>query len=344
MPNPFSITFGKKPNEYIDRYRLENEIIEDFSAEQPTNNVFIISGARGSGKTVMLNSIANHFEEMESWIVIRISSMTDMVHSLAAKLYADQKMSARYLDAKIDLSIIGLGVRLENAVPASDDEVAIEQMLKVLQRNKKRLLIAVDEAGNTKEMRLFSSVFQLFLGQDYPVFLLMTGLYEEIDPLQNTKSLTFLLRSPKRFLDPLNYTLVKTKYQKALHVSEEMAGKMAALVNGYSFGFQVLGYLYYKAQPNDLEEIYPEFDSMLADYVYEKIWETTTGISRDIVYKVAVEGVHRVSEIQAALSLSNSKFSPYRDRLIKRGILRSSERGELKIALPRLKEFILARQ
>ena len=64
-------------------------------------------------------------------------------------------------------------------------------------KKKKRLLITIDEVTNTKKMRIFASAFQIFVRQDYPIFLLMTGLYENIHELQNEKSLTFLYRAPK---------------------------------------------------------------------------------------------------------------------------------------------------
>ena len=58
-------------------------------------------------------------------------------------------------------------------------------------------------------MRSFAHDFQSLLRDDYPVFALMTGLYENIYDLQNEKSLTFLYRAPKIILEPLNYTAIK---------------------------------------------------------------------------------------------------------------------------------------
>lgn len=52
-------------------------------------------------------------------------------------------------------------------------------------RAGKHLLIAIDEVTSTEYMRVFAASFQVFLRQNLPVFLLMTGLYENINELQN---------------------------------------------------------------------------------------------------------------------------------------------------------------
>ena len=46
---------------------------------------------------------------------------------------------------------------------------------------------------------------------------------------------------------------------------------MARFTKGYPYAFQTLGYL--KWENNfPLEKLEPEFDSMMEDFVYEKIW------------------------------------------------------------------------
>ncbi|MBQ7060080.1 MAG: ATP-binding protein [Firmicutes bacterium] len=342
MQNPFTISFGKEPYEYINRTRQENSIIEDFQQEYAPNNVAIILGPRGSGKTVMLNHIANFFEKDDSWIVVRLSIATDMLSSLSQKLQTSKKLEISSINAKVDLPGIGIGVTLSQSDNAAGAEVAIEKMLQLLQNKGQRLLITVDEASSTSEMRKLASIFQLFLGQNYPIFMLMTGLYEEIDALQNSKNLTFLLRAPKIYIEPLNYTRVKKSYKTTLGVSDEMAHEMATVVGGYSFGFQALGYLYYNKRPTAIAELYNDFDDMLAEYVYDKIWEQTGGLYRKILLEMALHNITRISELQTVLHLSNSEMSPYRSKLIKRGIVRATARGELEIALPRFKEYLIA--
>ncbi len=79
--------------------------------------------------------------------------------------------------------------------------------------------------------------------QDLPVYLLATGLYENIDGLQNEKSLTFLYRVPKIQMKPLNTQAIIRKYMDIFQMEREDAMQMADLTQGYPFAFQVLGYL-----------------------------------------------------------------------------------------------------
>ena len=57
MSNPFTLSFGKEPTEFISRLTQTSEIVEDFTSEDPVSQVYMITGVRGSGKTVMLTKI-----------------------------------------------------------------------------------------------------------------------------------------------------------------------------------------------------------------------------------------------------------------------------------------------
>ena len=69
--------------------------------------------------------------------------------------------------------------------------------MKRIKKKRKRVLVTIDEAVCNDTMKEFVSLFQIYMRQDLPVFLLMTGLYENIYELQNEKRLTFLYRAPK---------------------------------------------------------------------------------------------------------------------------------------------------
>lgn len=214
MNNPFTLSFGKKPLQYISRIMQTNQIIESFNAEIPSNQIFMITGVRGSGKTVMMTNIADEIRADESWIEVELNPMRDLLQSLAAKIYGIPEMHARFLKARLDFSAFGLGVSIEDAVPVTDIESVIERMLEQIQQDGKRLLITIDEAANSENIRIFASSFQIFIRRDYPIYLLMTGLYENLYDLQNDKSLTFLYRAPKLMLEPLNYTAVRKHYME----------------------------------------------------------------------------------------------------------------------------------
>lgn len=138
MNNPFTLSFGKKPLQYISRISQTNQIIDSFEAENPSNQIFMITGVRGSGKTVLMTSIAGRMRAEEQWIVIELNPSRDLLQSLAAKIYSIPEMHSEFLKAKLDFSAFGLGISIEDATPVTDIENAVEVMLERIRQMGKK--------------------------------------------------------------------------------------------------------------------------------------------------------------------------------------------------------------
>jgi hypothetical protein len=249
-------------------------------------------------------------------------------------------MSKIFNESGINLSAFGIGVELKKNDPIGASlEVAIENMLEKLSKKNKRVLISIDEVSNSKEMRTFAGAFQIFLRHDLPLFLLMTGLYENINSLQNEKNLTFLYRAPKIYLKPLNLSSMCDIYENTLSLSHDESLILAKETKGYSFAFQVIGYFCFKHKGN-FERSKREIRQYLDDYVYDKIWLELPEKERQIMIIIAVDKIYEVALIKDTIGFKSNEFSVYRDRLIKKGILESHSRGSLEIALPFLDTYI----
>ena len=72
--NPFDISFSKSPVENIERYAQIQTVIDAFTADTITNQLFLLTGVRGAGKTVLMNQIANRLEKDRDWIVVRLNN------------------------------------------------------------------------------------------------------------------------------------------------------------------------------------------------------------------------------------------------------------------------------
>ena len=125
MSNPFSLSFGTLPSELIERPVQAGEIMESFLSEYVNQRTFMITGVRGSGKTVLLTELSARFKEMSDWTVIPLSPESDMIHSLAAKLSNTRKYFEVFRDAKINLALFGFGLEIDGEPPVTDDETAI---------------------------------------------------------------------------------------------------------------------------------------------------------------------------------------------------------------------------
>ena len=338
--NPFTLSFGKKPTQFISRLAQTTEILSDFTASIPSSQLYMLTGVRGSGKTVMLSTISQELRQHANWIVLELNPTRDLLTSLAAKLYAIPELHTLFVKAKFDFSAFGLGVTLENSAPVTDIETVIELMLKKMQENHKRLMITIDEVTANENIKIFTSAFQIFIRQDLPLYLLMTGLFENISEIQDNRELTFLYRAPKIILDPLNLNAIAASYQKILNVSPKVAQDMALTTKGYPFAYQVLGYLWYQEQPKQLADILPALDQYLQELVYQKVWQELSSQDRDVLAIIARKDKSRVKEIREVLDFSSSLMSVYRERLKQKGLIDTSYYGYLSLTLPRFENFI----
>ena len=341
--NPFTLSFGTEPNQYISRFSQTNEVVEAFTSEKPSTYVYMITGIRGAGKTVMLSNLCNSISEFDDWIVLNVIPDSDILKSILAKLASKKETKKIIVNAKIDLSVFGIGVSVEKE-PIYDIETAFEEILKHLSKNKKKLLIAIDEIVNNEFVRVFAATFQLLIRQKLPVFLLATGLYDNIYNLQNEKTLTFLYRAPKITLEPLSINSISRSYEQVLKISTDDADRMAKLTRGYAFAYQVLGFLFWdknikKRLSKSIDDILPEYDEYLESYVYEKIWSELSPKEREIVLTLSGDEEIKVADIREQLDMTSGQMSVYRDRLKKRGIINATSYGYMSLKLPRFGEI-----
>jgi hypothetical protein len=318
------------------------EMVDSFTAEIPTQQIYMITGVRGSGKTVLMTEVVKRLQEREDWIVVELNPAKDLLEGLASRLYEHRGLASYFKEAKINLTAFGIGVEIQGTTPVTVIEVAIERMLKILKKKGKRVLVAIDEAASTKEMQMFASEFQLIIRKDLPLYLIMTGLYENIDELQNDKILTFLHRAPKIKMNPLNSSGIIMRYKKTFELSDDEAREMAALTMGYSFAFQVLGYFTYVYQ-GDYHAAIPETRQYLEEYVYDKIWSELSRNDRRVVYAIASAKGGKIQDIREKLGMKSNEFSPYKMRLVKKGIVDGGQRGYVSLTLLFFCEFALDR-
>ena len=71
-------------------------------------------------------------------------------------------MHAVFVKAKLDFSVFGLGVTVENAVPVTDIENVIEIMLSHIKCLGKRLLITIDEVIIQRILKYLQVHFRYF--------------------------------------------------------------------------------------------------------------------------------------------------------------------------------------
>ncbi len=346
--NPYTLQFALVPPQYISRAALTEEIVGDLIKNVPTFRGYFLTGVRGSGKTATMTDISQRITVEPGWISIDIANPeSDIIDSLARALYRIPELRSIFIKAKLDFSILGIGVSLEKAdMIASDAEDAADIMLSILKKKQKKVLVTIDEVTYGKEISAFSHTMSSYARKGYDIYVLMTGLTNNINKIKNNKSLTFLYRAKEVELPPLNRSAIINDYQSVFGIGRSAAADMADLTKGYAFAFQVLGYLYWKSLSADktarIEDTMTDYDYYLSEFVYEKIWSETTRKEKDILkaLSVASQSPASVSEIKTMCNIESGDLSVYRERLIQKGIIDGSERGYIAFALPRFSEFI----
>lgn len=341
MNNPYTLTFGKEPKALIDNVHQYNLVKDTFVSEEPATNTYLITGVRGSGKTVLLTRLAKYFSSKEDWIVVELNPENDMLEYLASSIYEQAKLKMSFLKKEFNFSFHGLSFSISGENPVSNVVTLLERMLEILAKKNKRILICVDDVYSNQNVKTFAQQYQIFLRKDYPLFLLMTGLFENVRNLQNEKSLTFLYRAIQIYTGPLSLINIAQSFEKNLNIENDKAVEMAVLTKGYAFAFQVLGYILFESNKKKLDrDVIEQFDSYLKDYVYEKLYFDLPLKEKELVNSLANSETGDISSVMDSMKMNKENISQYRNKLIKKGIIAKIGWGKLDFTLPRFREFV----
>ena len=342
MHNPFTLTFGVLPEQFISRDEINDKIISTFNTPGGSDShVYILTGVRGSGKTVILNYVREEFKKMDEWLVVNINPELDVLESIAAKLYEIGSIKKYFIKPSFNFSFKGFGFSLEGEEPIKSIETLLEKMLKILSNHNKKVLITIDEIANTQNIRVFSHTFKNMVFDNLPIYLLATGLNENVYNLQNEKTLTFMYRAPKIEVKSLNTFAIARSYQNVLGLSEEEALKCAGLTEGYASAYQILGSILFKTNKKKVDdEVLFEFDCKLEEINYAKLWEDLSKGDKKFLYGFSSQKDNKEKSIIEKSRMSKESYPKYRERLLKRGIIFTNSYGYLSFTLPRLYNFV----
>ena len=339
--NPFTLMYGMPVPSIISRNMQKQTIMQSFIVDNAMC-MYYITGIRGCGKTVFLRNVCADIAKLDNWITLDIYPQGEILNSIANKLYSSS-LEARLLEGwSISFNLPGITITKNQPDIINDPELIIEKMLERLATKNINLLISIDEVNNTKEFKKFANFYQSIIGKGFKVYLLMTGLKENITAITNDKAMTFLTRAPKIELEPLGIIPITMEYQRIFNVSKETAMDMAKLTNGYAFAYQVLGYLYYEKNQGKLsDELIAEYDNYLWNNGYNKFWSDLSKTEKKFIVALAISETGKKEDILKNASFSQTNYSQYRKRLLEKGLIVSQGYDSIAFVLPRFKEFVL---
>ncbi len=341
--NPFNITFGEEPENYISRISETNQIKNSFDSDIPESKVFVLTGPRGSGKTVLLSQIKHEYDQKEKWIVVDLNPYGNMIEQLCAGIYEKGKIKHLFIKTEFNFSFKGIGFSIQGDNPVSNTEALLDKMLFFLKKKQYRVLVTIDDILKNENVQYFIHAYQSCIREKYDLFLLASALYENISDIENDKGLTFLARAPKIYLEKLSQISIANTYTRILGVDKETAINLSKMTMGYAYGFQLLGNLLYRNEKKLDQELLNVYDSTLEGNVYSFIWKTLSKKDKEILYAIA-DGNRKVDDILKSTNMTNSALQVYKNRLSKAGLVDVQTRGQITLSLPRFKEYILMKK
>ncbi len=354
MKNPFTHTPGRVGDASIST-TLEERVYENFMYPQPSESVYKISGIRGSGKTVIFGNILRHYKTAEmkegGWLVYDISSARNQIKTLISYLLLEPEVKTALLSEKttfnVSIPFAGINAGLNNKTDY-DDEVRLEQLIGILIKADKKIIIGIDDIAKTEAMTEFCSVYAKLLRNTldneieapWPVYLICSGVYQNFYELGEVPNLTFFKRAAELKTEPFPMPAMAIKYEDMAQMDEEKAILYAKMTKGFAYAYQVFGSAYFEYKDKGEEYVQKIAKSELFSQCYEKIWKELPEGEREIL-RIVSTGPKKRKEVLEQLKGKGS-YQVNSTALKKMGLLVDSSEsyGVAEITLPFFGEYI----
>jgi len=376
IKNPYTPGAGTRPSELAGR----DEEIENFKillarlrAGRPEQSQ-IITGLRGVGKTVLLNTFEDHAEGAGYLTVFREMTQETSLPELLAKdtqrLLRDLKLSAKLAGAvRSGLSTLSafkltdpngfeLSVDMKRIHEQRLTDDLIELFLhlgRAAKEKKVGIAFFLDEIQFVKqhEFRALISALHRAMQKELPVALAAAGLPQIPRLAGEARSYAErLFRFPHiGALDEpaARVALVVPAEREGASYDEKAVERTLELTQGYPFYLQEYGKHIWNLAPaspiteRDVEAAAPRADESLDRGIYEVRIQRATIKERRYLRAMAELGVgpYKVGAVANAMGSTTTALSTVRQKLLDRGLIYATEDyGYVDFTVPRFDEFM----
>lgn len=358
--NPFTPTAGASPPLLIGRSSVLDEVVESLEdGPGAPARLTLFTGARGVGKTVMLNEVADRALPL-GWLVINETATPGLLGRLAGAVSRELRRidpaSAPGRDVTgISLPVLGGGITLSErpaVVLAWRDEVNL--LLDALSRHGGGLLITVDEvhAAGREDLRDVGATFQHLVREGREVALMAAGLPAAISDLLNDDVLTFLRRAHRVVLDDVPLDEVGAALRETITTSgrtidDDALVAATTATGGYPFMVQLVGHQVWRAAdggPVDMAAVaagVPAARRRLGSTVHASALGDLSAVDRTYLLAMSHDdGESSTGEIASRLGVGPQYANTYRERLVAAGLVEVTRRGHVDLALPYLRDCL----
>lgn len=368
--NPFSPTFGASPPVIAGRDELL-EAVDDALAAGPAHPDYtsLFLGARGAGKTVMLNAVED-LAQARGWLIVREDASTaglpGRLARASTRLLNDlEEAPGRRLRS---VTAAGLGVEFEpldepepaESGPAEALRGVLTALGRVLADRGTGLLVTLDEllSADVDEVRQFGSVMQLVCRRErLPIAFMGAALPQFEEVLESDDAATFMQRCTRYDIGMLDSGAARTAIARPLEDAGATIGPAALdraveASSGYAFMIQLVGFHSWEAAPDPPSGITVEDVSVgiaraqrrIARLVLDPTWRGLSEVDRRFLVAMARDdGPSRLAEVAERLGVDTNYASVYRQRLIRAGMIMATGRGRIDLAHHAAREWLRAK-
>lgn len=351
LQNPFNPSFGRRPKIFIGRDDIKREFLSSLDYLEDPWRSTIVTGARGSGKTVLISEIVQDLPK--ETVKVTVTADVEFLNNVLSQLYKSlNKNDQKLLSIEgIGLNVAGIGGSVSKKEPdfLHTFRYQLETLLEKLGKERSVVFFIDEIQKHTEEMRNFVATYQNLLMEDYNIAVLMAGLPQALSNLLSDEVLTFFRRANQVELQAIDIDLVAFDYQKifeTLSIDEKVVQQAAYATEGYPYLVQLIGYYLWKnaaslSDSENLERTLIEAKANLFQNVHDIVFSDLTAKERDFVFAMAEdEKVSERSELIRRLGVTQNYFATYRARLIASGVVREAGRGMLAFVIPYMREYL----
>lgn len=364
MRNPFKPSFGVSPPLLAGRDELIAEFVDALDdGPGAAGRATLYTGARGSGKTVMLNALEDRARSA-GWVVVSETAAPGLVERLTARRLPpllqrfDPDAVRRRLTGLTAPFAGGAGARwetIEAHVAQTDLRSQVELLTDLLSEGGTGLLLTLDEVHRNElgELRELATVVQHAFREDRELAFVGAGLTAAVSDVLNDEVLTFLRRAERHHLGAVELDEVARALREPIvaagrRVADDALAVMAEGTRGYPFLIQLVGAQTWRVRRTSPEITLADARTGVANarlrlgsLVYAPALAEASDIDKSFLLAMARDdGPAKMADVIARLGVNKNYASQYRRRLIHAELIESARRGYVDFALPYLREYL----
>lgn len=359
--NPFKPTAGKTPPEIIGRDGIVDDFVDGLeNGPGAPGRLMRISGARGTGKTVMLTELANIAREY-SWTVVNETAGKNLLRRIIDQLSPENNLSA---EVSPSLSVGPVGVKLGTArfsrrghAPSVRD--AMDRFFES-HRFTQGLLVTIDEVQAIKvdDLAEIAAAVQHEIREERDIAFVFAGLPSMVSSILQGNTMTFLRRAVEENVGSIGIgeialSMGDTIRDSGMDIDPTELETMAQATRGYPFMIQLVGYHTWQAAfrrmgrslgtivARDVEQgtalAHRNFDSSVIEPALDRL---PAPAIRFLLAMAEDKGPSLTGEVARRMNRTTSYASTYRKRLMHEGIVESPRRGVVVFSIPYMDEYL----